>query len=133
MAKQDILKEVKNWTTSELSSLVDRLNNLIARREQKDRLAGELEAMAKAHGFTMDALGYVREGVPVSLISKKSRTLTAANQTYVLQGDSVKLAAPRLMKSLRESGKLFKFKDLNKSQQKQAELLIADINAKKGV
>lgn len=129
MNSREILASAKDMPTSEISKLVDGLNQIIANNQRKEQLAGELEALAKKNGFSMSALGFARAGAEAP-VSRKSRVLNAENQTYVVEGADLSLAPARRRADLQAAGKLVSYSQLSAAQKAKANALIESINSR---
>lgn len=131
ISHKDILKSVSDWSVADIQTLIQSLNSVVFEKDRAANVAKELEALANKNGFSMAALGFVREVASASdkIPNRKRRTLTATNQSYYVDGDVIKIAAGRKRSMLKATGELLNYDDLNGEQQNKADALIASLNS----
>ena len=123
-----LLAEAKKLHPEQLSKLITKLMKIQESNKARDAIAEQLEQLASSEGFTMAALGFVRHnGIP-SIKTKKQRTLSAKNQTYVVTKNGVELAPARKLKQLKADGAALRYDQLTSEQQSLAAELVDKIN-----
>ena len=131
MSYSEVLAAAKRLPQAEIAKLIDDLTKLHNKYMKQEEVAAQLEELARQSGFSMSALGYVRDRKPLTPATNRKRhyTLAVDNQTYYIDPTGNLAVAPfRKIKQIRENGLALRYDELNKRQQQEAEALVAEIN-----